>query len=68
LHFDKLSANGSLIISVVYPFVLSLSKHERIIIRGSLLKKGGSTWPNDLAEPGVLVYSGSAIPEKVSTK
>jgi len=32
-----LSANGDLFKSVTYPFVLSLSKHEWIIFRDSLI-------------------------------
>jgi hypothetical protein len=31
LRFDKLSANGIPCVTASYPFVLSLSKHERMV-------------------------------------
>jgi hypothetical protein len=46
LHFDKLSANGFPINSITYPFVLSLSKHEWIIFRGSF----NPTTANDMSQ------------------
>ena len=40
MHFDKLSANVYLVKSIKYPFLLSLSKHEWITLRGTI--KSGS--------------------------